>query len=70
MEPRHCCVCGRHIEALDIFILRVQGKICSRCVVERGIPVGGRLSRRQLLRGTEPVRPVIGKPVAPGFPVV
>ncbi|MEA4858563.1 hypothetical protein [Solidesulfovibrio sp.] len=70
MDSRQCCVCGRPIEALDIFILRAQGRICSRCVVERGIPVGGQLSRRQLHRGNLPSRPVAGKPIAAGFPVI
>ena len=36
---------------MDVYILRAQGKICSRCLLERGIPVGGRVSRQTLHRG-------------------
>ncbi|OLN25244.1 hypothetical protein DVDV_3490 [Desulfovibrio sp. DV] len=36
---------------MDVFILRAQGKICSRCVLSRGIPVSGRISRETLHRG-------------------
>jgi hypothetical protein len=52
MDSRHCCVCGHEIMQMDVYIFRLQGKICSRCVLERGIPVGGKVSRQMLHRGT------------------
>uniref|UniRef100_I2Q5G2 Uncharacterized protein n=1 Tax=Desulfovibrio sp. U5L TaxID=596152 RepID=I2Q5G2_9BACT len=51
MDGRHCCVCGQKLARMDVYILRAQGKICSRCLLERGIPVGGRVSRQTLHRG-------------------
>jgi len=51
MDSRHCCVCGQKIRALDVYVWRVQGKICSQCILEREIPVGGRISRAALRRG-------------------
>jgi hypothetical protein len=51
MDSRHCCVCGQEVTAMDVYILRVQGKICSQCLLERGIPVGGKVSRQWLHRG-------------------
>ena len=51
MDGRHCAVCGQQLEYMDVFILRAQGKICSRCVLSRGIPVSGRISRETLHRG-------------------
>jgi hypothetical protein len=51
MDSGHCCVCGREILYMDVYILRMQGKICSQCVLERGIPVGGKISRAALHRG-------------------
>ncbi|EKO39866.1 MAG: hypothetical protein B193_1427 [Solidesulfovibrio magneticus str. Maddingley MBC34] len=51
MDARHCAVCGNPIELMDVYILRAQGKICSRCVLSRGIPVSGRVSRQALWRG-------------------
>lgn len=70
MDSRHCCVCGREIEALDVFILRAQGKICSRCLLDRGIPVGGPVIVHQPLRFDSQGRPLYPRPVARGFPVV
>jgi recombinational DNA repair protein (RecF pathway) len=51
MDSRHCAVCGEPIEFMDVFIVRAQGKICSRCVLSRGIPVSGLVSRQALHRG-------------------
>lgn len=51
MDAGHCAVCGNPIEFMDVYILRAQGKICSRCVLSRGIPVSGRVSRQTLWRG-------------------
>ncbi len=70
MDSRHCCVCGRAIEALDVYILRAQGKICSQCVLERDIPVGGVATRRQLRQGAVNPRPLGPRPLAPGFPAL
>ena len=53
MDARHCAVCGNPIEFMDVYILRAQGKICSRCVLSRGIPVSGRVSRQALWRGEQ-----------------
>jgi recombinational DNA repair protein (RecF pathway) len=70
MDSRHCCVCGREIASFDVYILRAQGKICSQCVVERGIPVGGPSSGRQPLplRGWR--RPELRTPPALSLPMV
>ena len=60
MDSRHCAVCSQELELLDVYIVRAQGKICSRCVLSRGIPVSGRISRETLRRGNcreLPVRP-------------
>ena len=54
MDRRHCCVCGRMILPLDVYIWRMQGKICSQCILDREIPVGGRTSRAALRRGEWP----------------
>ena len=51
MDGKHCCVCGQELLAFDVYILRAQGKICSRCLLERGIPVGGKISRQAFWRG-------------------
>ncbi|KHK03600.1 hypothetical protein NY78_1188 [Desulfovibrio sp. TomC] len=57
MDGKHCAVCGQQIEYMDVFILRAQGKICSRCVLSWGIPVSGRISRETLRRGAWRERP-------------
>lgn len=57
MDSRHCCVCGQELLYMDVYILRMQGKICSQCVLERGIPVGGKISRAALHRGASCDRP-------------
>jgi len=64
MDLRHCCVCGQSIVRMDVYILRAQGKICSSCLLERGIPVGGRVSREQLHRG-EDRRPLVAGEMQP-----
>lgn len=51
MDAGHGAVCGNPIEFMDVYILRAQGRICSRCVLSRGIPVSGRVSRQALRRG-------------------
>lgn len=51
MDNRHCAVCGQELEFMDVYIVRAQGRICSRCVLSRGIPVSGRISRETLRRG-------------------
>jgi|GEM_PF-2952906 len=51
MDRGHCCVCGQAIGGMDVYGLRAQGKICSRCLLDRCIPVGGRMSRQALRRG-------------------
>ncbi len=53
MKGKDCCVCGQKIARLDVYIVRAQGKICSQCVLDRGIPVGGQVSRRMLRQGEE-----------------
>lgn len=53
MDSRHCAVCGQDMEVMDVYIVRAQGRICSRCVLSRGIPVSGRISRQVLRRGRE-----------------
>lgn len=68
MDSRHCCVCSREIASLDVYILRAQGKICSQCVLERGIPVGGPSSGRQALPVCGQRRPEVRNPLAVGFP--
>ena len=65
MDGKHCAVCGEVLEYMDVFILRAQGKICSRCVLSRGIPVSGRISREVLHRGRWGERPA-----TPGFALV
>ncbi len=51
MDAGHCCVCGEAIGGLDVYALRAQGKICSRCLLERCIPVGGSMSREAIWNG-------------------
>ncbi|MHC1788388.1 hypothetical protein [Solidesulfovibrio sp.] len=67
MDSRHCAVCGQEIEFMDVFIVRAQGRICSRCVLSRGIPVSGRISRETLRRGPwRDVRPGLRLAAASG----
>ena len=58
MDSRHCAVCSQELEFMDVYIVRAQGKICSRCVLSRGIPVSGRISRETLHRGNYRQKPV------------
>ena len=63
MDAGHCAVCEKPIEYMDVYILRAQGKICSRCVLSRGIPVSGRVSRQALWRGEWAGKDCLPQPV-------
>jgi recombinational DNA repair protein (RecF pathway) len=66
MDARHCAVCQEPIEFMDVYIQRAQGKICSRCVLSRGIPVSGRIPREVLRRGKWGRPAVFARPALAG----
>lgn len=50
MDSKHCAVCAQPIAFMDVYIVRAQGRICSRCILARGIPLTGQVSRQELRR--------------------
>ncbi len=70
MDARHCCVCGRELETLDVYVQRAQGKICSRCVLDRGIAIGGPREPRPVWPGRRIARPAAPRLAVPIFPAV